>query len=117
MIFRFQSLTILRIRLTITWHLWIGVGAVKGFQKEKNMRVNPKVALLAFNPGKPLRNIEVRGCVEEMTTEGALKHLNELNQLYTRKPKFFGNSIAEELSSKFIPIKIKIKPMRIRIEG
>ena len=46
-----------------------------GFRKEKNMRTNPKVTLLAYNPKNPLRSIEIRGSVVEMTEEGALEHL------------------------------------------
>jgi len=46
------------------------------------MRINPKVTLLAYDPGNPLRNIEIRGTVVEMTENGALKHLNELTKLY-----------------------------------
>ena len=64
-----------------------------------------------------LINIEVRGEVVEMTEGGALEHLNELNMLYCGKPNFFGDSIAAELRHKFTPVKIRIRPVRVRVEG
>lgn len=93
------------------------INTMKGFRKEKNMRLNPKVTLLAYRLKDPLTNIEVRGEVVEMTEEGALEHLNELNMLYTGKPNFFGDCVEEELRHKFTPVKVKIKPTRVRVEG
>ena len=67
------------------------INTMKGFRKEKNMRLNPKVTLLVYNPANPLYNIEIRGMVVEMTEEKALEHLDQLTQLYLNKPdaKFF----------------------------
>ena len=93
------------------------INTMKGFRKEKNMRLNPKVTLLAYRLKEPLINIEVRGEVVEMTEEGALEHLNELNMLYTGKPNFLGDCVEEELRHKFIPVKVKIKPIRVRVEA
>ena len=74
---------------------------MRGFRKEKNMRSNPKVTLLAFDPKQPLHSIEIRGIVVEMTEEGALEHLDQLTQLYMHKPdaRFFGDSIPAELQT------------------
>lgn len=93
------------------------INTMQGFRKEKNMRSNPLVSLLAYRLKQPLRNIEVRGRVVEMTEEGALEHLNELNALYTGKPNFFGDSVDAELEHKFKPVKIRIRPLRVRTEG
>lgn len=97
---------------------YIFINVMKGFRKEKNMRANPKVSLLVYEPTNPLHNIEIRGCVVEMTEEGAVEHNDELAQLYTGKPdaKFFGDSVPAELKSKFTPVKVKIMPMHIRVE-
>ncbi len=57
------------------------INSMKQFRKQKNMRLNPKVTLLAYHLDNLLRNIEVRGQVVEMTEVGALEHLNELNIL------------------------------------
>ncbi len=98
---------------------YVLINTMRGFRKEKNMRENPKVTLLAFNPKQPLHSIEIRGIVVEMTEEGALEHLDQLTQLYMHKPdaRFFGDSIPAELQTAYIPVKIKIAPISIRVEG
>ncbi len=98
---------------------YVLINTMRGFRKEKNMRSNPRVTLLAFDPKQPLRNIEIRGTVVEMTEEGALEHLDQLTQLYMHKPdaRFFGDSIPAELQATYIPIKVKIAPTSIRMEG
>ena len=92
---------------------------MKGFRKEKNMRLNPKVTLFVYDPKNPLHNIEIRGMVVELTEEGALGHLDELTQLYLGKPgaKFFGDSVPPELQLTHVPVRIKIVPVHIRVEG
>jgi PPOX class probable F420-dependent enzyme len=98
---------------------FICINAMKGFRKEKNMRLNPKVSLLVFDPGNPLRNIEIRGLVQEMTEFGAVGHLDDLTRLYLKKAdaKFFGDSISANLQDKYTPVMIRIKPIMIRVEG
>ena len=98
---------------------YVLINTMRGFRKEKNMRENPKVTLLAFEPKQPLHSIEIRGIVVEMTEEGALEHLDYLTQLYMHKPdaRFFGDSIPAELQTKYTPVKIKIAPISIRVEG
>lgn len=41
---------------------YIFINVMRGFRKEKNMRLNPKVTLLVYDPKNPVRNIEIRGC-------------------------------------------------------
>jgi len=93
------------------------INTMQQFQKAKNMQRNPRVGLLAYRLKQPLRNVEVRGEVIEVTEEGALEHLNELNMMYTGEPNFFGDSVPEEFIHKFTPLKVKIKPIRVRVEG
>ena len=97
----------------------IFINVMKGFRKEKNMRLNPKVSLLVYDPKNPLHNIEIRGLVIEMMEDGAVEHLDELTRLYLGKPdaKFFGDSIPAELQSRYTPVRIKISPTHIRVEG
>jgi hypothetical protein len=91
---------------------------MKGFRKEKNMRLNPRVSLLAYDPKNPVRNIEIRGCVIEMTEAGAIEHNDELAQLYMSKPdaRFFGDAVPAELQTRYKPIRVKIEPTHIRVE-
>lgn len=95
------------------------VNTMRDFQKEKNMRANPRVTLLAYDPNHPLRHIEIRGTVVEMTEEGALEHLNQLTRLYMGKPdvRFFGDCVSTDLEGAYVPARIKIAPTRVRVEG
>lgn len=98
---------------------YVLINTMRGLRKEKNIRKNSKVTILAYDPQNPLYNIEIRGTVAEMTEEGALEHLDNLTQLYLKKPgaKFFGDSVPEELRATHTPILVKIIPNRIRVEG
>jgi len=98
---------------------YILINTMRGFQKERNMRANPRVTLLAYDPKNPLHNIEIRGQVVEMTDEGALAHLDQLTAKYMRKPnaRFFGDSVSADLEAAFVPTRIKIAPTRVRVEG
>ena len=95
------------------------INVMKGFRKEKNMRANPKVSLLAYDPKNPLHNIEIRGLVVEMTEEGAVEHDDELAQLYLGKldAKFFGDAVPAAMQSHYTPIRVKIAPTHIQVEG
>jgi PPOX class probable F420-dependent enzyme len=97
---------------------YIFINVMKGFRKEKNMRLNPKVSLLAYDPKNPLRNVEIRGCVVEMTIDGAVEHNDELARLYLANPdaKFFGDAIPAELQTHYTPVRVKIMPTHIRVE-
>lgn len=96
----------------------IFINVMKGFQKEKNMRRNPKVSLLIYDPKDPLRNIEIRGCVVEMVEEGALEHNDELARIYLGKPdaRFFGDAVPAELQARYVPVRVRIVPTYIRVE-
>lgn len=98
---------------------YILINTMSGFQKEKNMRANPKVTLLAYDPENPLHNIEIRAAVIEMTTRGALEHLNQLTSKYLHKPHalFFGDSIPADLEAQYTPVKVTLAPTRVRVEG
>lgn len=98
---------------------FIFINVMKGFRKEKNMRLNPRVSILAYDPKNPLHNIEIRGCVVEMTENGAIEHNDKLARLYMGKPeaKFFGDAVPAELQARYTPIRVKIAPTHIRIES
>ena len=50
---------------TVVWCDFDGahvlINTMRGFRKEKNMRANPRVTLLAYDQRNPLRSLEVRG--------------------------------------------------------
>ncbi|NDJ85398.1 MAG: TIGR03618 family F420-dependent PPOX class oxidoreductase [Chloroflexi bacterium] len=95
------------------------INTMQGFRKEKNMRANPRVTVLIYDPQQPTRNIEIRGRVTKMQVENALTHLDELTRLYLDNPEahFFGDCIATEHQAKYVPVRIKIAPSRVRVEG
>ncbi|HEX2908145.1 MAG TPA: pyridoxamine 5'-phosphate oxidase family protein [Phototrophicaceae bacterium] len=98
---------------------YILINTMQGYRKEKNMRQNPKVTLLAFDLKNPFRNLEIRGVVVAMTEEGAVEHNDQLAQIYLKKPdaKFFGDCVAAELAAQYHPVKIIIQPTHVRAEG
>jgi PPOX class probable F420-dependent enzyme len=95
------------------------VNTMRGFRKERNMRANPKVTLLAYDRQQPLRHVEVRGAVVAMTEEDAMEHLDQLARLYLHRAdaQFFGDSVPAALRATYIPVKVRIAPTRVRIEG
>jgi PPOX class probable F420-dependent enzyme len=97
----------------------IYINVMKGFRKEKNMRANPKVTLLVYDPRNPLHNLEVRGHVTEMTEDGAAEHNDELARLYLGNPqaRFFGDAVPAELQSQYVPVRVRITPTHIRVES
>ncbi len=98
---------------------FIYINVMKGFRKEKNMRLNPRVTILAYDPKNVLRNIEIRGCVIEMTEEGAVEHNDELARLYLGKSdaRFFGDAVPAKLAARYTPVRVKIAPTHVRVEG
>jgi PPOX class probable F420-dependent enzyme len=97
---------------TVVWcdfdGFYVRVNTMRGFRKEKNMRQNPKVTLLCFDPRQPLRSLEIRGMVVEMTESGALEHLDGLSQLYIGRSPYFGECVPVELKEREIPVLCKI---------
>ncbi len=92
---------------------FVRVNTMRGFRKEKNMRLNPKVTLLAYDPRQPLRFLEIRGTVVEMTEEGAMEHLDGLSQLYTGRKPYFGECVPAALRATEIPVLCRIKPTHV----
>ncbi len=93
------------------------LNTMRGFQKERNMRRDPRVALLVTDPANPLRNVEVRGRVVQMTEEGAHAHNDALTMLYLGKPHFFGDAVPAELADRFSPVICRVAPERVRVEN
>ena len=106
-----------RPQTTVVWcdfdGAYLRVNTMRGFRKEKNMRLNPKVTLLCFDPRQPLRSLEIRGTVVEMTETGALEHLDGLSMLYTGRSPYFGECVPAELKETEIPVLCKIRPERV----
>ena len=100
---------------TPVWCMYDGthiiVNASVNRQKDRNVRRNPKVTIMAFDPEDNYRYLEVRGIVEEVTSDGAGKNMNELSLQYRGTPKRYGiEAPTEEVDRRTLH---KIKPIRV----
>jgi PPOX class probable F420-dependent enzyme len=89
------------------------VSTMRGFLKERNMRRDPRVTLLCYDPAEPLRSLEIRGRVVEMTEDGALDHLDSLAELYTGLRPYFGKVVAADLAETEVPVLCRILPLHV----
>jgi PPOX class probable F420-dependent enzyme len=90
------------------------VNTMRGFAKERNMRRDPRVTLLCYDPARPLRYLEVRGTVVEMTHDGAVAHLDALASKYMGRPaRYFGDCIPAGFAETEIPVLCRIRPDRV----
>ena len=78
------------------------------------MRSNPRVTLLCYDPRQPLRYLEIRGRVVEMTEEGAGRHLDKLASKYAGRPvRYFGDAIPVQFAETEIPVLCRIRPTHV----
>jgi PPOX class probable F420-dependent enzyme len=92
----------------------VRVSTMRGFAKERNMRRDPRVTLLCYDPRQPLRYLEVRGTVIEMTEEGALEHLDALASKYAGRPiRYFGEAIPAHFAETEVPVLCRIRPTHV----
>ena len=77
-------------QLTLTWVDTDGanvlINTVEGFQKVKNVRRDPRVAVAVSDPSNPSHYHSVRGTVIDISAEGAREHIEELAQRYLGAP-------------------------------
>ena len=103
-----------RPQTTVVWcdfdGAYVRINTMRGFRKEKNMRRNPRVTLLCYDPREPLRYLEVRGMVVDMTEDGAMEHLDALSLRYTGLAPYFGGCVPAELAATETPVLCRIRP-------
>ncbi|HEX3790835.1 MAG TPA: TIGR03618 family F420-dependent PPOX class oxidoreductase [Pseudonocardiaceae bacterium] len=77
-------------QLTQTWVDTDGkhilVNSVQGFRKIRNIKRDPRVALNVSDAGNPSRYYAIRGRVLDVTTDGAVDHVEKLAQRYLGRP-------------------------------
>ena len=91
------------------------VNATADCQKHKNVLRDARVTIMAFDPDKQFRYIEVRGIIEEITAEGGGESMNELSLQYTGKPKRYG--IEAPPQGELERLLYKIRPIRVTVAG
>lgn len=92
----------------------VRVNTMRGFAKERNMRRDPRVTLLCYDPREPLRYLEIRGRVVSMTEDGADEHLDALASRYAGRPiRYFGDCIPAAFAATEVPVLCRIVPLRV----
>jgi PPOX class probable F420-dependent enzyme len=92
----------------------VRINTMRGFQKERNMRRNPLVTLLCYDPRDPGRYLEIRGTVEDMTEEAALEHLDALASKYAGRPvRYFGECVPAALAETEVPVLCRVRPTHV----
>ena len=92
----------------------VRVNTMRGFAKERNMRRDPRVTLLCYDPRAPLRYLEIRGRVVEMTEDGAARHLDDLASRYAGRPiHYFGEAIPARFAETETPVLCRIRPTHV----
>jgi len=92
----------------------VRVNTMLGFAKERNMRRDPRVTVVCYDPRRPLRYLEVRGTVMSMTTAGAAEHLDAIASKYAGRPvRYFGDVIPADFASTETPVLCHIRPAHV----
>ena len=92
----------------------VRVNTMRGFAKERNLRRNPQVTLLCYDPHQPNRYLEVRGRVVELTETGAAEHLDQLASKYAGRPvRYFGDAIPAHFAQTETPVLCRIRPTHV----
>ena len=93
---------------------FVRVNTMRGFRKERNMRRDPRVTLLCYDPLRPQRYLEIRGVVVEMTEVGAAEHLDCLASKYAGRPvRYFGDAISASFAGSETPVMCRIRPSHV----
>jgi PPOX class probable F420-dependent enzyme len=92
----------------------VRVNTMRGFVKDRNMRRDPRVTLVGFDPHEPLRYLEIRGRVVEITQSGAPEHLDHLASKYAGRPiRFFGDAVPIRFAETETPVIFRIRPTHV----
>ena len=92
----------------------IRINTMRGFVKDRNMRRDPRVTLLCFDPSEPSRYLEVRGRVVAMSESGARQHLDQLASKYVGRPvRYFGECIPARFGETETPVLYRIRPTHV----
>lgn len=86
-------------------------------QKGRNMRTNPKVALLVIDPKNSSRWIQIQGRVKELTQHHANALADKLTHRYTGKKHFYGDIYPPDQKDKETRIVVKIEPLKVSLDA
>ena len=89
----------------------VWVNTALGRQKDKNVRHDPRVAVTLMDPQNPYRYLEIRGKVDDITTDGATQHIDKMAKKYLGMDKYDNAQPGE------VRVIYKIKPERFTSMG
>lgn len=85
------------------------INSAEGRVKDRNMRRNPRVAVVITDPKDPYRYIQIRGKVVEITTKGAREHIDRLSKKYTGRDIYTSGPADEiRVTYKILPESISV---------
>ena len=94
--------------------LYVRINTMRGFQKERNMRREPRVTLLCWDPREPRRSLEIRSVVAAMTETGAGRHLDDLASKYMgRHVRYFGDVVDLRFAEHELPVLCYLRPIHV----
>lgn len=85
------------------------VNTERGRRKERNVQRTPEVGMSMTDPDDPYRFLSVAGSVSDITTDGAIEHINELTQRYMDQEEY--PQLGEEEGERVI---LRIEPENVR---
>lgn len=91
---------------------YVLVNTARNRQKERNVRQNEKVGVSIPDPEDPYRYLSIRGEVEDVTTDGAVEHIDELTRRYFEREEYPHHG--EEVGERVI---LRIRPDRVVANG
>jgi PPOX class probable F420-dependent enzyme len=65
---------------------YVLLNTVLGYQKQRNLERDPRIALVVSSPEDQARHVAMRGRVVSMSTDGARDHIEQLSQQYFGTP-------------------------------
>lgn len=68
---------------------YLRINTARGRQKDKNMKRDAKVTILAIDPDDPYRWIEVRGRIVDESEATGLEVINALSAKYRNEPDYY----------------------------
>ncbi len=86
------------------------VNTAKGRKKSRNMKVGAKVALSIPDSSNSYRYLAIQGDIINVTTDGALDHINKLSMKYFEREKY-------NLPEGEIRVLVRIKPEYVHSSG
>ena len=87
---------------------YILINSALGRRKDKNVRANPKVTVVAFDPQNAYHYIEVRGEVTDIIDDRgeAVNHINQLAKTYMGVDQYYGGVAPADLVEERVIYKI-----------